>query len=192
MTDFILASRSPRRVAFLRELGYRFQALPADLPEQPAAGETAPAYAARIALAKARALAAEGRVVLGADTDVVLEGRILGKPADAEAAFDMLMALSGRRHQVISALALVAGERLWQAQTCTEIEFAVLEPAAVRAYCASGEPLDKAGAYAIQGRAAAWVRRVCGSYTGVIGLPLVETVELLTAAGIQPRPEADG
>lgn len=190
-TQFILASGSPRRIAFLREAGYGFESWPAEVPEIPTPGEAASAYALRLALAKAQAAQARwpGLPSLGADTDVVLEGRILGKPRDADDAVEMLMALSGCRHQVISAVALVAGRRAETALSVTDIDFAELSLAQARAYAASGEPLDKAGAYAIQGGAARFVRALRGSYTGVVGLPLTETCELLARFGLLPPGE---
>ena len=196
-SPFVLASRSPRRVAFLRDAGYSFQALPADVPEIPGDGEGVADYALRVALAKARAAQAHHPAlpVLGADTDVALHGRILGKPGDAAAAIDLLLRLSGQCHEVISAIALVQGDRCETCHTITTIEFTVITPAQAQAYVATGEPLDKAGAYAIQGGAARFVRAVHGSYTGVVGLPLAETCELLARWGIHPslaRPAPTG
>jgi len=183
--QFRLASRSPRRVQLLRDAGYRFETAPADVPEIPGAGESPLDYARRLALDKARAAAAD-LPCLGADTDVSVDGRILGKPRDAEDAVAMLLALSGRRHQVISAVALVAGARESVIATVTEVEFVHLDRAQALAYWATGEPADKAGAYAIQGLAARFVRAVQGSVTGVVGLPLAESCELLASFGIYP------
>ena len=187
-SHLILASRSPRRVQFLREAGFVFTADPADVPEIPLPNELASAYALRVALAKARAAQARQptAVVLGADTDVVLEGRILGKPVDAADARAMLAALSGCTHQVISAIVVLQGARREQLLSCTEIDFIRLSAAQIAAYVASGEPMGKAGAYGIQGGAAGFVRAVRGSYTGVVGLPMAETSELLAAFGIVP------
>ena len=186
--QFILASRSPRRVQFLHDAGFVFVTDPADVPEIPAPDEAAAAYALRVATAKARAvqLAHPAATVLGADTDVVLDGRILGKPSDAADAARMLAALSGRTHQVISAAVLVQGARCESVITTTEIDFAVLTANEIERYIASGEPMGKAGAYGIQGGAARFVKRVRGSYTGVVGLPLAETCDLLAAFGIRP------
>ncbi len=186
--QFILASRSPRRVQFLHEAGFVFITDPADVPEIPAPDEPADAYALRVATAKARAAqqAHPAAVVLGADTDVVLDGRILGKPADAADAVRMLATLSGRTHQVISAAVLVQGARCASVITTTEIDFAVLAPQEIERYIAGGEPMGKAGAYGIQGGAARFVKSVRGSYTGVVGLPLAETCDLLAAFGIRP------
>ncbi len=190
--QFILASRSPRRAQLLRETGFMFAIAPADLPEQPAPGEAATDYALRVAIAKARAAqqAHPAAISLGADTDVVLDGRILGKPADAADAAAMLAALSGRSHQVISAVALVHGARSESVLTVTEIDFVRLVPEEIARYVASGEPMGKAGAYAIQGLAARFVRSLRGSYTGVVGLPLAETCDLLAAFGIRPAAPA--
>lgn len=190
--QFVLASRSPRRVQLLREAGYRFDSAPADVPEVPGAGESPLDYARRLALAKARGAAGGAMPALGADTDVSLDGRILGKPADAEDAVAMLLALSGRSHQVISAVALVDGGREEVVATVTEVEFVRLDRAQALAYWATGEPADKAGAYAIQGLAARFVRAVRGSVTGVIGLPLAESCELLARFGIHPHSDSRG
>lgn len=186
--QFILASRSPRRVQFLHEAGFVFVTDPADVPEIPAPDEPAAAYALRVAAAKARAAqqAHPTAAVLGADTDVVLDGRILGKPADAADAERMLAALSGRTHQVISAVVLVQGARSGSVITATEIDFAVLTANEIQRYVAGGEPMGKAGAYGIQGGAARFVKSVRGSYTGVVGLPLAETCDLLATFGIRP------
>lgn len=189
--QFVLASRSPRRVQLLREAGYRFETAPADVVEVPAAGESPLDYARRLALAKARAAATGTGPTLGADTDVSLDGRILGKPRDAEDAVAMLLALSGRSHQVISAVALVDGGRAEVLATVTEVEFVALDRAQALAYWATGEPADKAGAYAIQGLAARFVRAVRGSVSGVIGLPLAESCELLAGFGIYPAGDAE-
>lgn len=185
---FILASRSPRRVAYLREAGYVFEAVPADVPEIPAAGESAGDYALRVAQAKVAAVLAArpGALVLGADTDVVVDGRILGQPADAREAGAMLAALSGRTHEVLSAVVLSDGARSESALTRTEIDFVTLGAADLAAYVDSGEWQGKAGAYGIQGAAARFVRALRGSYTGVVGLPMAETAALLTRFGIAP------
>jgi septum formation protein len=191
--QFYLASRSPRRVEMLRGLGFRFECLPADVDETPSPGELPPDFAARMALAKAAAAAARAplsRPVIGADTDVSIDGRILGKPADAADALAMLAWLSGRSHRVCSAVAIVDGARRLQALTVTEVQFGEIGPEDAQAYWNSGEPADKAGAYAIQGAASRWVREIRGSYTGVVGLQLLETVELLASIGIRPTPHA--
>ena len=190
--DFYLASRSPRRVQMLREAGYRFDCLPADVEEVARAGESPAQDARRLARDKAQAAlrklgsANAAPMVLGADTDVALDGHILGKPADRQSAVDMLLALSGRSHEVHSAVALAgSGQQLIDA-TCTEVHFGRITRAEAEAYWDSGEPADKAGAYAIQGLAGRWVREIRGSYSGVVGLPLYETMQLLRRVGIEP------
>ena len=182
-----LASRSPRRAQFLRELGLRFETLAADVPEQPAPGQLPADYALATALSKARAAAALaplGLPVLGADTDVSIDGEILGKPRDRDDALAMLARLSGRTHEVCSAVVVIAGARVESALTVTRVSFGAIDAAQAQAYWASGEPADKAGAYAIQGHAARWVKRIEGSYSGVVGLPLYETCELLRRFGV--------
>jgi septum formation protein len=176
----------------LRTLGYRFETFPADIDETPLPGEEPRAFALRLSRSKAEAVARQvlGAAVLGADTDVSLDGQILGKPRDRAHALEMLAALSGRSHLVCSALTLCLAGRVQQVLTATEVEFAQIEPGEAEAYWATGEPADKAGAYAIQGGAARWVSAIRGSYTGVIGLPLVETRQLLQSAGIRPAPLA--
>ena len=187
--DFVLASRSPRRVQFLEQAGYRFLIDPADVPETPASGESAANYALRVASAKAQAAAMRHPQLpcLGADTDVVLAGCILGKPRDAAEAAAMLKRLSGQTHQVISAVTLLQGDRMESVLTTTEIEFVSLSANTIARYVDSGEPMGKAGAYAIQGQAAVFVRSVRGSYTGVVGLPMAETAQLLARFGIEAQ-----
>ncbi len=188
-----LASRSPRRHQLLEQLGYRFQSLDIEVPEVRAAGESAQDYVSRVARDKARAgllaLGSQGHAqVLGADTEVVLGDEVFGKPRDAAAAAAMLRRLSGRTHDVISVVWLVsaAGER--SAHCRSQVTFAPLDEATIQAYLACGEAFGKAGAYAIQGRAAAFISRLEGSYSGVMGLPLHETAALLAASGCLPEP----
>lgn len=184
---FYLASRSPRRLELLAQLGLRPAVLAADIDETPQPGQSPAAYAEAIAAAKACAVAArapQAWPVLAADTDVALDGRILGKPRDADDAQAMLAALAGRWHEVYSAVALVDAGRLSLRLSVTRVQFGAISAAAARAYWRTGEPCDKAGAYAIQGYAARWVRAIEGSYTGVVGLPLYETCELLQACGV--------
>lgn len=186
-----LASRSPRRAQFLEQLGLRFTPLPADVPELPTPGQAPAEYALAVALAKARAAAAVAPLplpVLGADTDVSVDGEILGKPRHRADCLAMLARLSGRSHEVCSAVALIAGSRVETALSVTRVHFGVISAEAAAAYWDSGEPADKAGAYAIQGRAARWVRSIEGSYSGVVGLPLYETCELLKNFGVEPPP----
>ncbi|MCI5062507.1 Maf family protein [Algiphilus sp.] len=182
----LLASQSPRRRAMLAELGFAFDTAAADIDETPQPGETGPDFAKRMAETKARALARPGMVVLAADTDVTLDDVILGKPRDRAHGLDMLRALSGRSHHVHSAVAVIHETVMETIQTTTRVDMGEIAPAEAEAYWASGEPADKAGGYAIQGYAARWVRRIDGSLSGVIGLPMVETVELLGRFGVLP------
>lgn len=166
----------------------RFEIDPAHTDESQHPEETTTAYVCRIAEQKALTVAQRwpGAAVLGADTAVVLGDRILGKPVDDDDAVAMLQLLSGQRHRVLSAVCLQAAESTPPRTelSVTEVEFADLPAAWIAAYVRSGEPRDKAGAYAIQGGAGPWVRRIEGSYTGVVGLPLFETARLLRAAGL--------
>ncbi len=183
-----LASQSLRRQELLRQLDFRFELLTVDVPEQPGPGEAAREYVCRVARDKAVAgLAALGSspspsdLVIGADTEVVLDGEVFGKPADAAAAQAMLRRLSGREHVVLSAVWLVGGDRQDSALSTSIVRFAPLSPADIDGYVATGEWSGKAGAYAIQGRAAALIAHLSGSYSGVMGLPLFETAQLLQA-----------
>ena len=201
MSDFgkriYLASRSPRRRELLKQLGVTFEVLlfreaerrGADVDETPQADERAEDYVQRVAQAKAQAgtlYMAQRKLpvypVLGADTTVTLDGYILGKPSGEEEAIEMLRALSGRTHEVMTAVSICRLDTVSTRLSLSEVAFAPLSESQIRAYVATGEPLDKAGAYAIQGRAAAFVRRMSGSYTGIMGLPLFETAELLKSA----------
>ena len=173
-----LASASPRRHELLTQLGYPFAILTIHVPEQQAAGEEAAAYVERLAGDKARAgwQACGGSLpVLGADTIVVLDGRVLEKPRDQADAEQMLAALSGRSHQVMTAVALATPERCDVRLVTTNVAFRKLDEAEIEAYWRTGEPCDKAGAYAIQGIAGKFVSRIEGSYSAVVGLPLLET-----------------
>lgn len=187
--DLYLASRSPRRAELLRQAGFQFQTLPADVPERPRPGELPGDFAARLALTKAEAAAGHATLpipVLGADTDVTLDGEILGKPRDRRDAVDMLLRLAGRAHEVHTAVALTLDGCHVVGGTCTEVFFGAITRAEAEAYWATGEPADKAGGYAIQGLASRWVREIRGSYSGVVGLPLYETIELLRRFGVTP------
>ena len=181
----VLASQSPRRREMLAALGFELELRPADVDETVVPGEPAREYALRLAREKARAVGRAVDPVVAADTAVVLDGEILGKPRDDGDARRMLRALSGRRHEVLSAVCVrFGGHELAEAVTSV----VVLDPlsdAFVDWYVASGEPRDKAGAYAVQGLAGAAVRRVEGSVTNVIGLPLAETLALLSRAGVR-------
>ncbi|WP_149141290.1 Maf family protein [Gemmobacter caeruleus] len=181
----ILGSASPRRKDLLAQLGLVPDAiLPPDIDEDPRKGELPRPYCARLAREKALAVAAEGDdVVLCADTTVALGRRILGKPADAGEAAQFLTLLGGRRHQVITAVAVRRGDRLWCREVVTDVKMKRLSDAELNAYLASGEWQGKAGGYAIQGLAGAFIPWISGSFTGVVGLPVAETAALLTAAG---------
>jgi len=183
----ILASASPRRRELLAQLGVSFSVLPADIDERVVDGETPQAYVRRMAVGKAEAghaqaavAVAPGPIVLGADTTVVVNAQILGKPENQDDAMRMLALLSGRTHRVLSSVAVTDGKRLEARTSITEVSFRNISPGESAAYWATGEPCDKAGAYAVQGLGALFVHELKGSYTGVVGLPLYETAELLT------------
>lgn len=189
-TMLYLASQSPRRRELLAQIGAAFEIVDAEVPEARAPEEPPRMYVERVARAKARAglravIARDpGAVVLGADTEVVLDGRVFGKPRDAEDAAAMLRALSGRTHIVISAVCCTTASDENIATCESSVMFAELDGSAIARYAASGEPFGKAGGYAIQGRAAGFIAHLSGSYSGVMGLPLFETARLLRAAGI--------
>jgi len=176
----VLASHSPRRQDLLRQAGIPFIVMPADVEEEPLPGEDARSHVLRLACAKAIAVnAAPDDIALGADTVVVVDGQILGKPADAADAARMLRLLSGREHQVITGICLRrGGQALADAETTT-VRFVPLSEDAIRDYVASGEPLDKAGAYAIQGLASKFIDRIEGCYSNVVGLPLARVYRCL-------------
>ena len=182
----VLASGSPRRRELLAVLVEAFEVRPADIDETLRDGESASEYVQRMAREKAGA-PGPACWTLGADTSVVLDGAILGKPVDADEAVRMLERLAGRTHHVHSAVALRGPDgAVAVRESITEVEFATPDAAWIARYAASGDPLDKAGAYGIQGTPAAWIRAIRGSYSGVVGLPLFETAELLRAAGFDP------
>jgi septum formation protein len=188
--DFIyLASGSPRRRELLQQIGVSFRVVAAPVDESVRVGEAPVAYVTRLAAAKAEAGWHERREpseapVLAADTAVVLNGRILGKPKDRTDARDMLKQLSGRTHEVLTAIALRTADGLRSRISRSEVDFRPIDDNEARTYWETGEPYDKAGGYAIQGRAAIFVADLRGSYSGVMGLPLFETAELLTEAGV--------
>lgn len=182
--DIILASASPRRRELLAQIGVRHRVQAADVDETLRSGEAATDYVLRLARAKAGAMPGGDLPVLGADTSVVVDGRVFGKPSDDADARAMLRCLSGREHQVISAVALCHGERIETRLSVTRVWFRTIDNALIDRYVASGEPRDKAGAYGIQGLGGALVARIDGSYTGVVGLPLAETVDLLQAFNV--------
>lgn len=181
----VLASASPRRLDLLAQLGITPDAIsPADIDETPKRGELPRPYCTRMALEKLQAVpAGADDLVLCADTTVALGRRILGKPADAGEAAQYLLMLGGRRHSVISAVALRRGGRIWQRAQVTAVMMKRLSDRELNDYLQSGEWQGKAGGYAIQGRAGAFIPWISGSFTGVVGLPLHETAQLLTAAG---------
>ena len=189
----VLASASPRRTELLRQIGVRHQVVPADIDEQRLPAESIEGCVVRLSRAKAwqvwqRLLSAQAddhvSGVLGADTVVALDDLLLGKPRDRADALAMLQRLSGRVHRVVSAVALASAQGLRHALSVSEVRFRKLSLTECAAYWDSGEPCDKAGSYAIQGLGALFIERLTGSYSGVMGLPLFETGELLTAAGL--------
>jgi septum formation protein len=187
LPQLYLASRSPRRQELLRQVGLRFEVTPADVPERRAPAQSPGDYALAMALAKARAARAPGPLpVLGADTDVVIDDRILGKPAGRADALDMLRQLAGRTHEVYSGVAVVLQDRAETALSVTRVTFGPITATQAQAYWDTGEPADKAGAYAIQGAGARFVKAIDGSYSGVVGLPLYETLDLLRGFGVAP------
>ncbi len=183
----VLASASPRRSELLESAGISFSVVPADIPEEPLPGEPPPDHVLRLATEKALVVArtVPGDIFIGADTVVVCEGEIMGKPVDAADARRMLSALSGRSHEVITGFAVHdrSADVTHAEVVSTHVIFKPLTPAEIDAYIATGCPFDKAGAYAIQGGAAYMVRGIEGSYTNVVGLPLCEVVEVLRRLG---------
>ena len=198
--DFVyLASQSPRRRQLLEQIGVRYELLLPDADEDAEAleahrnGELPADYVVRVTQAKLDAARRRWRrsglrpaPILCADTTVALGRDVLGKPADAADALATLTRLAGRTHRVITAVAVASGRRQWQAISVSRVRFGPIPAAAIDAYVASGEPFGKAGAYAVQSGAAAWVERIEGSYSGIMGLPLFETAQLLARAGVKP------
>ena len=186
--SLILASASPRRRELLDQIGVCYRVVISEIDESALAGEKPGDYVCRVAREKVLdVMQREGSVtpVLGADTAVVVKGRILGKPADRAQAIDMLETLSGRTHEVWSAVALVLPTgRILEQLNVTRVTFSELPRAWIEAYCDSGDPMDKAGAYGVQGMAAQKISQLEGSYSGVMGLPLHETSEILSEAGL--------
>ena len=187
----ILASSSPRRRELLTQAGLLFTVASADLNEELLPDEVAAAYVQRLAEEKAQAVwnlhkstddSGDALIVLGADTCVVSEGNILGKPTDAADARRMLELLSGRTHAVLTGIAAITRGKIVRGLEITQVTFNVLKDAEIARYIASGEPLDKAGAYAIQGYAARWIPRIEGCYFNVVGLPIARTINLLAEA----------
>jgi septum formation protein len=186
MQTLILASASPRRAELLQQIGALFDVCPAAIDETPRPAEPAADYVERMAQEKALSVAAAaqpGALVLGSDTSVIVDGVILGKPADAADAKATLTVLSGRTHQVLTAVALAGAGVCRSCLVITNVSFCTLSEAQINAYVATGEPMDKAGSYGIQGLGGVFVEKLQGSYSAVVGLPLQETAALLSAAG---------
>jgi len=182
-----LASASPRRAALLAQIGVEFQVIAAEIGEDPLIGEPPEATVDRLARAKAERVAQQTAAaplpVLAADTLVVMEGEVMGKPAGENQALDMLARLSGQRHRVLTAVALAWNGVTQTRLNVSEVRFRSTTPQERQAYCLTGEPMGKAGAYAVQGMGAVFIERIEGSYSGVMGLPLLQTAELLSATG---------
>jgi septum formation protein len=202
--QLILASASPRRRELLAQAGYTFSVEAADVDEAPREGEAAGDYVQRLAEEKAQAVFAryadptlideadkDGAhgllLVLGADTTVVCDGEILAKPEDAEDAKRMLRRLSGRIHEVLTGVAVVTAKEVVSGVETTSVTFAAIPDAELDAYCATAEPLDKAGAYGIQGYAARWIPRIDGDYFNVMGLPIARVVQMIEAVALGGR-----
>jgi septum formation protein len=190
----ILASASPRRVALLKQIGIDCIVVPADIDETALPNESPADYVLRLAAQKAQAIVAKSAdknlpdlhlPILAADTTVALGNTIFGKPENDEDAFNMLKKLSGSTHQVHTAIAVAFNGKLETALNSTQVEMMSLSDAMIREYIASGEHKDKAGSYAIQGLAACWIKKITGSYTGVMGLPLHETALLLNRLALK-------
>ncbi|WP_189519362.1 Maf family protein [Kushneria pakistanensis] len=187
--DLILASASPRRLELLATIGVAARACPVDIDETPRPDEPACDYVLRLAREKAlagREASATPLPVLGGDTALSLDGRILGKPDSDEQARAWLRDFSGRSHQVISAVAISGPSGLLDACVISDVHFRLMEETEINAYVASGEGRDKAGSYALQGRAAMFVSRIEGSWSAIVGLPLCETAQLLSRQGVTP------
>jgi len=186
-----LASRSPRRAELLQQIGLNFMVLPSDIDETPLLDELSHDYVVRLAGEKAQACFAKLQIdkmdiypVLAADTTVSVDGRILGKPQDDDEAFQMLSSLSGRSHEVHTGIAVATLDGVKTLLSTTRVEMPKLTDEKILAYVATGEPRDKAGAYGIQGLASTMIKRIEGSYSGVMGLPIYETTMLLEQVGI--------
>ena len=186
MTDLVLASGSPRRKDMLTQMGLDFTVLVSDIDETRKEGELPEDYVVRLAREKAKAVQEQNALnsevaVLAADTIVVHGGHVYGKPIDYEHARRIWQSLSATKHQVITAVSLLVGKSMQVKVSVTDVEFAIINETQMQRYWATGEPVDKAGAYAIQGFASAWVKQIYGSYSNVVGLPLREVNQLLTS-----------
>ncbi|WP_271273423.1 Maf family protein [Aliamphritea hakodatensis] len=182
MSDLILASASPRRRELLQQIGVRFDVQPVDIPEVKRPDESADDFVKRLAVEKATAgweRSGRNLPVLGSDTVVVLDDQVMGKPRNREHGIAMLQALSGREHQVMTALAIVNNEQTQVRAVSTRVQFKELSDELCLRYWETGEPADKAGGYGIQGLGAVFVASMSGSYSSVVGLPLAETADLL-------------
>ncbi|UXZ55196.1 Maf-like protein [Halomonas sp. 7T] len=180
-----LASASPRRKALLASIGVSVTVLPSDVDETPLSGELPGDYVERLAVAKAEAAVPQTQLpVLGSDTAVVIDGTIMGKPRDEQEAAAMLTKLSGRTHQVLTAVAVVGPQGVLSCCVTTQVKMRAIHPDEIACYWQTGEPVDKAGGYAIQGLAAAFVEQIHGSHSAVVGLPLFETTRLLCQQGV--------
>jgi septum formation protein len=185
----VLASASPRRKELLRNAGIAFEVEPANIPEEALPGENARPYAERLAREKALAISQKhpNYAILGADTIVVVDNQILGKPADQADAARMLRLLSGRTHQVVTGICLIVNGEAKVGSETTSVVMSEISSAEIQSYIATGEPMDKAGAYAIQGIASRWIPRIEGDYSNVVGLPVALVYRMLQEAGILTR-----
>ena len=182
LPQIVLASASPRRKELLQQIGVQAHCMPVDIDESINENESASVYCQRLALEKAQKgwqVSAKNHPVLGADTIVVMDDEILGKPKDENHALSMLMALANRQHTVITAVAMVFQNKQKVVQSSSLVQFSAINEQDVNNYIKSGEPMDKAGSYGIQGYAARWIKHISGSYTGIMGLPLYETMQLI-------------
>lgn len=184
MLRIILASGSPRRAVLLAQIGLPFDVMVPRVDETPLARESPDLYVTRLARAKALAATQPGCVTIGADTTVILDGRILGKPRDREDGISMLEALGGRSHQVLTGIAVSDGQRTESLAVGSEVTFRDLEIEEAEAYWDTGEGADKAGSYGIQGIGSIFAKSIRGSFSAVVGLPLTETESLLRAFGV--------
>ncbi|MEH6624844.1 MAG: Maf family protein [Motiliproteus sp.] len=187
MKKLVLASHSPRRKELLQQIGVSFSSCGADIDETHCAGESPAQYVQRLALQKAQAVQhqfGDDAVIIGSDTAVVCDEHILGKPKNQQHCVEMLMQLSGRQHQVMTSIALLDGERSLAKVVTSQVFFRTLSKIECQSYWQTGEPKDKAGGYGIQGLGAVFVKHIEGSYSAVVGLPLMETAELLGQMGV--------
>jgi len=189
----ILASGSPRRIEYLKSLGLAFEIIPADIDEETNGKGTPVSVAKKLAQEKAQAVSASindpDALIISGDTIVVLGNQIMGKPVSKKDAAKMLQSLSGKTHKVITGLCLIRGKKIRLGHETTYVTFRTLTPAIIKSYIESGEPMDKAGAYAIQGKGILLVKKINGDYPNVVGLPVVKLAEMLSEYGIILKPE---